>query len=171
MILLSSSLISHYFFAPAATFSLTGTMSAPIRNHQSGGGPTVIHNARLGNGREISELVSLARHNLPQNSAHNLARSSFRQIVDQELHVSRGVPQRLRMTHNLLRRGEWTDDLADLQCQLLVQVGLLRALRVELWLHGHKGIDGLSGDIVCASNDSSFGNALMENQGRFYLGR
>ena len=58
-------------------------------------------------------------------------------------------------THNLLGRGERSNDLSDLNSECLFQLGLLlRCLAViRLFLHADKGMDSLTRQVVRGSDD------------------
>jgi hypothetical protein len=52
-----------------------------------------------------------------------------------------------------------------LQSQFLGELRIIGTLAIVFWLHANKGMYCLTSDIVCASNDGSFGNSLVENKG------
>lgn len=100
--------------------------------------------------RGITKLILLTSQNLPQNTAHNLTRSSLGQVVDSE---------------DSLGSGEWTNGLADLHDEVLLDgVVVLVAL-----LEGNEGIDGLTGELVVDTDDSGFGDRTVLEQRSFYL--
>ena len=53
---------------------------------------------------------------------------------------------------DLLRRGEGTDDLADLEGELLKEPALVRAVKLELGLERHEGVHSLSGQLIGGAN-------------------
>jgi len=126
---------------------------------------TFIDDGRVGNRRQVSQLVAFPGHNLSQDTPHDLARTCLGEIIDQVLASANITTPQLVPTHNLLRRSKGSNDLSDLQSQLLAQVGLLRTGAVELRLHRDKRVDRLARDVIRAAHHRGLGNTLMQNEG------
>jgi len=65
----------------------------------------MIHDAWVRERTQVTKLISLAGDELPQDTAHDLARARLRQVPDKV---------------DLLRCREGADDLADLEDELLL---------------------------------------------------
>lgn len=100
--------------------------------------------------RGVTELILLAGQDLSQDTAHDLTRSSLGQVIDRE---------------DGLRSCEGTDGLADLHDEVLLdRVAVLVTL-----LERHEGVDGLTGELVVDTYDSSLGDCIVLEERSLYL--
>lgn len=90
-------------------------------------------------GGHVAELILLAGQDLSEDSAHDLARSRLRKVVDND---------------DLLRGGKRPDLLAHGEHQLLLGGGDV----VDLLLEGDEGGDGGAGQLVREADDGVFGH-------------
>lgn len=105
-----------------------------------------VNNRRIRQGRDIPQLILLARQNLSQNAAHNLARASLGQI---------------RHDIDALRGRERSNRLSHLEHQLDVDfLGCLDAV-----LEGQERHGCLAGDLISSGNDCCLGDSLVLDQG------
>jgi hypothetical protein len=77
--------------------------------------------------------------------------------------VSRRKVMRKDETHNLLGRGKRSDSLSHLDSQFLLQ--RTRRSGFKVWLGGDKGVHGLTGQLVCSTNDSGLRDTVVHDQG------
>jgi hypothetical protein len=110
----------------------------------------VVNDAWVLESRGISKLVLLARKNLAKNSSHNLAGSSLWKVFNDE---------------DSLWSSKWTNLLADLENELLASLWRVLGNILE----GDKGVDGLSGELIRDTNNSSFGDVLVSKEGSLNL--
>lgn len=103
----------------------------------------ILNNTWILQRRNITKLILLTAQNLSQNSAHNLARASLGQVLD-DVHA--------------LGSSKRPNVLADVQDELLAQLGR----GGELGLDADKGIDGLASEFVCNTYDGRFGDRLCK---------
>ena len=133
-----------------------------------------IDDGRLSERRQVTELITLAGDDLAHDATHDLARTSLRHIRDDV---------------DLLRGGEGTDDLSDLQRELLDQssfvvrivfevtvdnmyVNRMRILRRKVKdepFESDEGVDSLASELVVGTDDSCFSDTVVENEGRLDL--
>lgn len=99
-----------------------------------------------------------------RSETDNLSRSGLRQVIDEVLISVFGFMVQSQLTHDLLRRGEWSNDLSDLQRQLLVQIRLFRSCTIKLWLHRDESVDSLAGNVIRGSDHGSLSDSLVEDQ-------
>ena len=84
-----------------------------------------------------------------RGSTTNLARPRLRQV---------------RHNVDLLRRRERTDDLANLDDELLHQARLICGVVRELGLQRDEGVDGLASELVGRADDGGLRDALVQEQ-------
>ena len=89
-----------------------------------------------------------------RGSTTNLARPRLRQV---------------RHNVDLLRRRERTDDLANLDDELLHQARLICGVVRELGLQRDEGVDSLACELVVGTDDSCFSDTVVEDEGRLDL--
>ena len=100
---------------------------------------------------DITKLILLASNDLPQNAAHDLARASLGKITDDV---------------DGLGGSEGTDAAADLEDELLAE----SVVDLGALLDGNEGVDGLAGELVGNTDDSSLGDRVVLNQSSLNLG-
>jgi hypothetical protein len=105
------------------------------------------HLRRISKSGSVAELVVLTVDNLSENTSHDLARASLGVVTDEV---------------DALGSSEGTDDLANLQSQLLLKTFSFLNVRLE----SDESMDALTSQVIVTTNDGSFGNRVVENQGR-----
>jgi hypothetical protein len=100
---------------------------------------------------DISQRVLLAGQNLPQDPTHNLSTTGLGQVGDDD---------------DSLRRGKWTNALANLEDEVLLQL-VVDLISV---LDGDESVDSLASEVVSNANDGGFGDSGVLDQSGFDLG-
>ena len=98
--------------------------------------------------RCIAELVFLPCENLSQDTTHNLATSSLRQI---------------RNDKDSLGSSEGTNALSDLEDEVLSQL-IIDLIAI---FDRNEGVDSLSSQFISDTDDSSFSNGVVLDQRSF----
>ena len=111
----------------------------------------LINNTWIRKRRSITKLILLTSQNLPQDSPHDLTRSRLWQVWYWE---------------DCLGCGEGTDRFPDLQDQILLEL----IVDLVAVLDGDEGVDGLSCEFVVDTDDSSFADGLVLDEGGFDFG-
>lgn len=102
--------------------------------------------------RGVTQLVFLAREDLPQNTPHDLAGPGLGQV---------------RNDVHRLGRGEGADALPHLHDELLAE----RVVGAVALLEGDKSVDRLAGQLVRHTDDGCLADGVMLQQGGLDLGR
>ena len=111
----------------------------------------LFNHRRIGEGRDISELVFLTSQNLSQDTSHDLATASLGKIWNSK---------------DRLWCGERSDTLADLENEILAQ--LVRELVAVL--DRDECVDRLTGELVADTDDCGFGDCVVLDERGFDLG-
>jgi hypothetical protein len=102
---------------------------------------------RVSKSGSVAEFMMLTVDNLSENTSHDLARASLGVVTDKV---------------DTLGSGEGSDDLANLQSQLLFKTfGFL-----DIRLKSNEGVDALTSQVIMTTNNGSFSNRVVKNQSR-----
>ncbi len=112
----------------------------------------ILHHIRIGQGRNITQLIKLVRGDLSQDPAHDLAGPGLGQC---------------RGKVDDVRGGDGPDFFSDMDFQFSQKfVG-----RFGADLKGYKGIDALSFNVMGVSNNRGFRHFTVTDQSGFHLSR
>ncbi len=119
-------------------------------------------------------MIALACDDLTHDATHDLARAGLGQVGDNV---------------DLLGRRKGTDDLADLEDELLDKGGFVARVILEFTamesrsaqsgrmydkrhvpLERDKGVDGLTGELVVSTDNGGLSNTVVEDESRLDLG-
>src|SRR5882762_8849452 len=111
----------------------------------------IIDDGRVGEGRDIAQLVVLVGGDLAQDAAHDLAGAGLRQVRGPLQQVGGG-------------------DRADLLAHPLHQLAAQRLVRLLVDAQCHIGVDALALDVVRIADDGRLGDLRVGDQRAFDLG-
>ena len=114
----------------------------------------LLDHARIGQGRDVPELLGLVLGNFAQDASHDLATSRFGQVLGEQELVRYGVGGDLRLDQVL--------EVAD-------HGNLVRL--AHILLEGHKCVDALAEDVVWVWDDGRLGHVVVLVQRVLDLGR
>lgn len=129
------------YFRAACTTSMIRPTTLGSDSYRSGQPLVSIlqNNGKKTYSRNVTQAVLLTTEDLAQNAAHDLAAAGLGKVVDDE---------------DRLGGGERSDRPADLHHEVLADL----LAGIVAVLEGNERVDGLAGQLVRNTHDSSFGN-------------